>query len=107
MSAKTGEELSAIRLLQGLQQMKAGNGASGTIGLAGFSIARQDQSGTSIALDHSGGNNSNHAAVPAVAIEHQAVRLALCGIAIATLLSFFTNSCLFALPLVVALVQLG
>ena len=107
VSAKTGEELAAIGLLQCLQQMEARNRAAGAIRLPALSIVGQNQRRTSVALDYARGNNPNHAAVPVVAIEHQAVGLTLGGIAIQPLLYFFNDACLFVLPLGVELVQLG
>src|SRR5260370_7331028 len=107
VSAKSGEELAVVGLLQRGQQMEARNRASGAISLTALDVERQNQRRASVALDHAGGNDSNHATVPVVAIEHQAVGLALGGIAIQSLLDFFNDARLFILPLGIELVQLG
>src|SRR5579859_3097913 len=87
--------------------MKPGNRASGAVGFTALRIARQHQRRPAVTLNHAGCNNSDHATMPAFAIEHQAIRRALRGIAIETLLYLFHDARLFVLPLGVKLVELG
>ncbi len=53
--------------------MEAGDGAAGAVGLAIF--VAEDERGTAGALDHARGEDAEHAAMPAVAVDDEAAEL--------------------------------
>ena len=77
MSAVATEKI--VRRLDGLKQVKGTNGAAGAEGL--FAFARDDDGGAVVALDYARGRNADHAAVPAFAIDHDAVGVIQCRVA--------------------------
>src|SRR5437868_6221552 len=71
------------------------------------SRARDDQCRAAITFHHAGGDDSDDPAVPAVAIKHQAVRLAQSRVGIERLLDFRNRARLFLLALQIQLLQPG
>src|SRR5438105_12344834 len=107
VSTETGEKSAAIFRLQRIQQMKRRNRAAGALGLAGLRVARDDERWPAVALDDARGHNANHAAMPAVAIEHQAIGGADFRVSIEPLLDLAHDARLFLLAVSVELVKLG
>src|SRR5215471_11973769 len=97
MAAEAGEEPAALGLLERIKQVKARNRAARSIRLAIFSIVSHHQSWTPIALDDAGSDNSNHTPVPTLAVEDQAIGLALGGVTIEPLVNLFYDARLFIL----------
>src|SRR5207248_5865348 len=61
-----------------IQQVKGGNGAARAVCL--ISVARDHQRRASVAFHHSRGGNSDHAAMPAISIDHRAECLSKRGL---------------------------
>src|SRR5690348_7137410 len=83
--------------------MKCCNGSPRAVRF--FAIARHDQSGPAIALDHPGCRDANDATMPAVAVDHHAVSFPQGGIFRETLLDGIDNSAFLLLALAVELVE--
>src|ERR1035437_529855 len=101
VSAKTGEQLRAR--FQRLQQMERLDGASRTMRFAVF--AGEDERRTPIALHNTRGANADHAAMPAFALQHQAVSLSHLGRGFNFALNFVQDALLFLLPVAVELIE--
>src|SRR5258708_36554060 len=77
--------------------MKGANGSTGTESFRAF--AGDDKGRPMIALDHAGRRNANDAAVPAFAIDHNAIGLAQCGVAADALVYSADDAAFFLLAL--------
>src|SRR5258708_37961460 len=77
--------------------MKCANGTAGTESFRAF--ARDDQGRPMITLDHTRGGDANDAAVPAFAIDHNAIGLAQCGVAADALVYSADDAAFFLLAL--------
>ena len=75
VAAEAGEDF--VTALDGFEQMKAGNGAAGTVGFAVF--PRDDDGRLAGLVDDARGENADDAAVPVVAVHDDAARFAEAG----------------------------
>src|SRR5258707_527781 len=101
MPAKSREERAAR--LQRPQQMKRGNRAAGAVRF--FSVLRYHYRRAAIALDHSRRGNTNHAAMPALAVNHHAKRVTQGCVISKLLLNGFHDAAFFFLALSVEFVE--
>src|SRR6201994_729041 len=62
-----------VAALERFEQMEAGNGAAGAVGLAIF--VTEDERGTTGALDDARGEDAEHAAMPSVAVDDETAEL--------------------------------
>src|SRR5262245_35986548 len=84
--------------------MKGSDGTARAVGLAVF--AGNHQGGLAVALHHPCGDYANDAAMPAFAVEDEAVGIELRGIPLQTLLNLFHDALLLPLAVSVELVEL-
>ena len=68
VAAEAHEDI--VAAFERFEQMEAGDGAAGAVGLAVFMA--EHERGTAGALDHARGEDAEHAAMPAVAIDDEA-----------------------------------
>ena len=71
VAAETDEDI--VAALERFQQMEAGDGAAGAVGLAIF--VTEYERGTTGALDYTRGEDAEHAAMPALAVDDEAAEL--------------------------------
>jgi hypothetical protein len=103
VSAKAGKQI--VTRLKSVQQVKRRNGAPRPVGLA--VLARQHQRRAAITLDDARGRDSDHAAVPSVAVQHQAKGVAQVGRLRHAFFDRRQDALLFLLAVAVELVQAG
>src|SRR5215470_16944867 len=101
MSAKPAEERSTA--LDRIQQMKLGNGPPGAVGF--LAVTRNHQRWPAVAFDDAGCGDANHSAMPAVAIDHHAVRIAQGSFVAEALLDRIQHPALLLLAFAVQLVE--
>src|SRR5947209_20122547 len=70
-----------------------------------LAIAGDDYRGAAVALDHACSRDADHAAVPAIPINHDAERVAKRGLLLETRFDLFQNSAFLFLPLSVEFVE--
>src|SRR6185295_1765213 len=83
--------------------MKDRNRSSGTVRF--FAVIRDHQGRTAMTLDHARGSNSDDAAMPSVAVDHQAVGFAQGSVFGEALLDGVDNPALFFLTFTVEFVE--
>ena len=101
VSAEAGEQRGAR--FQRVQQVKCANGSARAVRF--FAVARDHQRRTAITFDHARGGNSDHSAMPAVAVDDQAERIAAALALLEARVDRFEDPAFFCLALAVELVE--
>src|ERR1700675_3061124 len=101
MTSVAGEQLAAG--LEGVEQVEGADGTARSVRFAVF--VRQHQGGPPVTLNHAGGGDADDAAMPAIAVDHYAMRVAQIRLLLEAAVDGLQDAALFFLAFGVELVQ--